>query len=362
MMGYATVQNLPRPVHTYEHAKRLHDQSTPIRGRSPEIRPLGARRDASTYHVQMDGDAVQFVLYRTPVIVYYPDNTIEVKTDGWSSISTHQTLSWVLDLKVNGAKARGKTVITMADGSKHIIDNKSSLLLKKEEGMAGSKHLQVINPQKLMGYRINRKRMNEVRSQYSEFTKYMKGFVSLRTYEETRQQYGRTYTHQAISYSVGEAVDLIGREFRVPNAKLSHKGYYLASFNYFLLDKLPNEVGYSSSYNPNVTGLKDLTEHYNKHTPEFLALCRNGQSEDVKHTSFHKAMMILLATEENYGNGWISANDEDLTNVRTIKNPHSIARFEDIIKRYHRHEVLDCIECQANALPDPTYALWMENK
>jgi hypothetical protein len=310
----------------------------------------------------MNGDAVEFVCYKTPIITYHPDNTIEVKTDGWSSVSTHQMLSWVLNLDVNGSRGGGKTVITMADGSKHIIDNKSSLLLKKEEGMAGAKHLQVINPQKLMGYRINRKRMNEVRSQYSEFTKYMKGFVSLRTYEETRQLGHRTYTHQAISYSVGEAVDLIGREFRVPNAKLSHKGYYLSNFNYFLLDKLPNEIRYMHTYNPNVTVLKDLTEHYNKHTFEFLALCANDQPEDARHTNYHKAMMILLSTEGNYGNGWISANDEDLTNVRTVKEPNFVGRFEGIIKRYHRHEVLDCIECQANALPDPTYALWMENK
>lgn len=354
-MGYATVQRLPRHVHTYEHAKQLHDTIKPIRGSDPQIKPLGARRDASTYHVRMNGlGVVEFVCYNTPIITYYPDGIIAIKSGGWSSVTTHQMLSWILNITVNGAKGGGKTVITMHDNHKYLIDGVTTMKFRLE-----GDNLVTVDAKAPMGYRINRKQMVEVRKQYSEFIKYMKGFVSLRTHEETRQAYGRTYTHQAISFSVAEAVDAMGREFKVPNANLSHKGNYLSNMNWFLIDKLPNEIRYMHTYNEKTD---DLVEHYNKYTPEFLSLCRDGQSEDVKHTNYHKAMMIMLSTEGLYGNGWISANDEDLTNVRTIRDPKFVDRFDGIIKKWHRKEVLNYVQMKAGETPIAQYDEWMQNK
>lgn len=353
-MGYATVQNLPRRVHTYEHAKQLHDGIKPIRGSDPQLRPLGARRDASQYSVRMNGDEVEFVCYKTPIITYQPDGTIKVKSDGWSSITTHQMLSWVLALNINGAKGGGKTVITTHDNHKYLIDSVTTIKFRLE-----GDNLVTVDAEKPMGYRINRKQMIEVRKQYTEFIKYMKGFISLRVHEESRQQYGRTYRFNELSYTVGEAVDAMGREFKVPNANLSHKGYYLCNMNWFMIDRLPSEVRYRNTYNYKPD---DIVEHYNKHTPEFLSLCRNDQDEDMKHANYHKAMMVIVSTEGLYGNGFISANDDDLTNVRTIKDPNFLERFEGIIKRWHRHEVLDYVEMKAGETPIAQYDSWMVNK
>jgi len=80
VMGYATVQRVPR-VHDYAQALRIHDNTKPLRGRSPEIKPLGARRDADTYHVRMNGEAVELVLYRTPVITFMPDDAVVLFVD-----------------------------------------------------------------------------------------------------------------------------------------------------------------------------------------------------------------------------------------------------------------------------------------
>ena len=126
-----------------------------------------------------------------------------------------------------------------------------------------------------------------------------------------------------------------------------------------MLDSLPSEIRYVSSYNPEI---KDLTEHYNKHTFEFLALCANDQPEDARHTNYHKAMMILLSTEGLFGNGYISANDEDLTNVRTVKEPNFVGRFEGIIKRWYRSDVLDYVQLKSGETPIPHYEEWMRNK
>jgi len=346
-MGYATVQNLPL-VRTYAMAKKIHDNTTPIRGRSPEVRPLGARRDASTYSVRMKGDAVEFVLYKTPIITYHPNGEIHLKVDTWSTLSTHQTLSWVLDLKVNGAKSGGKTVITMADGMKYLLGGNEVLKLRLGE----NDELIPIDAPTPKGYRINRKAMGDVRKKYSEFTKYMKGFISLRMHEQSYERYGRNYTQSHIAFSIGEAVEVLGRKLVKPSYA-TDAGYHLDHIDYYAISKLPNEARW-------LRGEANM-EHYNTYTSKFLHLCESHEDENVQHENHYKAMMILLTTEGNFGNGYILANDEDLTNVRSVTNPKLAERFEGIIKRFHRQEILDLVQMKNGEIPNVEYEYWMKN-
>lgn len=361
-MGYATVQNLPRGVRAYEKAKQIHNSIKPIRGRSPEIRPLGARRDADIYKIRMkeggvgeggtELGAIEVVLYKTPIITYYPNGEIHIKTDLWSTPSTHQTLSWVLDLKVNGAKGGGKTVVTMSDGMKYLLGNNEVLKLRLEGNTWGSEYLVPVDAPTPKGYRVNRKAMGEVRKKYSEFAKYMKGFVSLRTHDQSYERYGRHYTHKEISFSIGEAVEVLGRKLVKPNNAIN-AGYYLDHIEYYTISKLPNEVRWLRG---------DATiEHYNEYTSKFLQLCESHEDENVQHANHYKAMMILLTTEGNFGNGLILANDEDLTNVRSIKNPNFVERFEGVIKRFHRREIFDLVDMKHGEIPNAEYNEWMKN-
>jgi hypothetical protein len=88
-MGYATVQRVPR-VHSYAEALRIHSNTKPLRGRAEEIRPLGNRRDADTYWIRKHGDAIELVLYKTPVITFEPDGDVVLFVDSYNSVSTHQ--------------------------------------------------------------------------------------------------------------------------------------------------------------------------------------------------------------------------------------------------------------------------------
>lgn len=173
-MGHATVQNV-KQCFTYADAKRIHDDTKPIRGRSPEIRPLGARRDVGTYSVRMNGEDVEFVLYKTPVITYRPNGDVVVKTDGWCSVSTHQFISQVLNVNCYGS--RSNTVLHLRGQGRHVIPKDKSITMNY--AMSGNWH--ITQSHAIFEHRINRKAANAVRKKYADFLNYAKGMVKLRS-------------------------------------------------------------------------------------------------------------------------------------------------------------------------------------
>lgn len=347
-MGYATVRHVPRCT-DYGNAKRIHDQITPIRGRTPEIRPLGKRRDADEYWARMDGDVVEFVLYKTPVIRFYPEGDIEITVANWSTASTHQFIWHVLNLKAMGRA--GKTVVDFRP-EKVAIDPSSSLLVRMVEGK-----LKPVDAKPLDGYAVNRKAMNKVKAQYKEFIQYIKGFEALRMHDtEVVHNQGTPYemrfSYPLIEYSVQEAVDALGvtPKENTPlrqNTQLSTTNYVNAfAWSYAL--NLPQE---HSRYEPERFKEKSHTQ-----MEALMRLCANDQPEGDKHTNFHKAIMVLLT----HGTHVIAADDGDLTNVRTVRNPKLLATFEGVMKRHHRAEYLDKVQLKNGALPNTTYMLWMQ--
>ena len=173
-MGHQTVKNVKR-CFTYADAKYLHDVTKPIRGREPEIRPLGARRDAGTYSVRMNGEDVVFVLYRTPVITYKPNGDVVVKTEGWSSVSTHQFIQQVLGISCNGVQRN--TVLRLNGGrDKYIIPKNKSITMIHAGG-----NWRITDSHVIYEYRLNRKAANEVRKKYADFLNYAKGVAKLRS-------------------------------------------------------------------------------------------------------------------------------------------------------------------------------------
>ena len=341
-MGHRTVQRLPRFVHTYEHAKMIHDNSKPIRGRVPEVRPLGERRDCDTYHVRMNGEVVEFVLYKTPVISYHPDNTIEIKTGGWDTVSTRQMFSHVLNIGANGQ--RSKTIISIGD--QRYVMGDESMKLKKAEGKHG---LEVLSYADTYGYQLNRKKMNEVRKSYSEFIRYIKTFVSLREQTTTSRRFGFELETTHIDWTVGEAAECIGARWAVPNGQVSMADLYLCNDEWFLFDKLPNE---GHTY----MRFKAAGGSYEDASSKFFALCTNAQDDNTKHTNFHKAMMVMLTA----GQGLIRASADDLTEVRTTRNMNVLKYFELAMKKFHRKEILERVHMAGGKIPNPVYELWMK--
>lgn len=193
-MGHRTVLNVKR-CFTYADAKRLHDSTKPIRGRSLEVRPLGARRDVDTYSVRMRGENVEFVLYRTPVVTYRPNGDVVVKTDGWSSVSTHQFIEQVLGFRCNGVKRNTVLAVKEANGvtRKYIIPKNKSVVLGFQDG-----NWRVAQHDTLYEYRLNRKAANAVRKKYADFINYVKGMVKIRSEMVEPQRWARRQKPYAV--------------------------------------------------------------------------------------------------------------------------------------------------------------------
>ena len=208
-MGYSTVQKV-KQCFTYADAKYVHDKTTPIRGRSPEVRPLGQRRDAGTYSVRMSGENVEFVLYKTPVITYLPNGDVVIKTDGWNSMSTHQFIEQVLGVKCYGARRNPIMEARSADGDVH------KYIIPKDKGITmihagGNWRITQFNT--IYEYRLNRKAANAVRKKYADFLRYIKGMVNLRSEMVEPRRWARRQKPYAVITVTGE--ELSGAQLRV---------------------------------------------------------------------------------------------------------------------------------------------------
>ena len=247
-MGHQTVKNVKR-CFTYADAKYLHDSTKPIRGREPEIRPLGARRDAGTYSVRMNGEDVVFVLYRTPVITYKPNGDVVVKTEGWSSVSTHQFIQQVLGISCSGVQRN--TVLKLNGGrDKHIIPKNKSITMIHAGG-----NWRITESHAIYEHRLNRKAANEVRKKYADFLNYAKGVAKLRSEMVEPSRWARRQNPYAV-------VTLNEQETAMPR---------------FGTEELVRELmGYLSLYQPEET----KHENYNMAFAMALNGCSIGKSGD----------------------------------------------------------------------------------
>lgn len=172
-MGYATVRNIKR-FWSYKEAKEWHDMTKPIRGRKPEIRPLGERRDVDTYSIRMNGDDVECVLYQTPVITFKPDDTVVVWMDKWNSVSTRQFIFQMLNIQANGSG--NSTVLTLRNGEKHVLSASEKMTFHKD----AQNRWVPTETRVLHGYKMDREKANIVKAAYKPFYTYVNSMIKLR--------------------------------------------------------------------------------------------------------------------------------------------------------------------------------------
>jgi len=170
-MGYRTVNHVPS-IYAYAQAKQIHDNIVPIRGR--DIKPLGQRRDGDTYHIRMNGEDVECVLYKTPVVTFHPDDTITVSTNNWNTVSTHQFIWAITGCNCYGS--RGKTVIRIGD--KEYVINEIMRIKHVEDS---SPKWEVLTKEEQYDWAIDRQKANIVRAKYKEFITFVNGGLKLRT-------------------------------------------------------------------------------------------------------------------------------------------------------------------------------------
>ena len=265
-MAFATVSRIYR-IRNYAEAERMYNGVKPIRG-SKDIRPIGARRDAHWYRINRKerltgGYDYEAILYDTPVVTFYPDNTIKVKTGGYATATTMQFIDAVLG--ISSGRQRGSCVFRIG-GRDYVFKGRNVEFTLTYTPNGFTMHNEETHKQ----WTVNRTAANNVRSRYSEFRKYFKGFLSLRT------EVGHRWGHEVTMVRIGvqELVDLLGTTTR-------------DSWNKQKIECINVEPFYSLA-NKQYPNFQQKAEVY-------YDLIRNDQDEEAKQANFYKAAVGYFA-------------------------------------------------------------------
>lgn len=264
------------PLANYNEAFHKWESTKPIRGRGVDVRPLGHRKSADQYKIELLPEGgVACVLYKTAVVTFFEDGDIRILNDDWNSVSTCNFIDEVLwsvrsriynnDLYVGtgqGEFALGKEGIWLR------MNDKGNLEVKTD----------TLKPRYV--HAIDRKRANNVRAQYKPFLDYVSRMCRLKGNDP---------------YPVSE----MARVF----TPLGNMGVLLNNRAY---DKWTDSI-------------KNL----------FTLMKSEGESQ---HDNFYKALLLLA---NSYGNHRYHEPEGYVVTEKKIK-----VALDDLIMGYHRDEVL----------------------
>lgn len=102
----------------YGQAKEWHDKVPPVRGRKIPVRPLGARRYADTYSIEMRGEDVAFLYGGEPVVIWHIDDSLTIHRPKWCSAFEPDKLAHYLPPRLNFLWDKGRFILSnQCDGS-----------------------------------------------------------------------------------------------------------------------------------------------------------------------------------------------------------------------------------------------------
>jgi hypothetical protein len=265
---------VPR-ITTYAEALKKYNNTKPIKGRDNVV-PLGERRDCDTYSIRKNvwTDAMELVLYKTPVIKFTVEDEVVISFGTWSSASTCQFISRVLCINTN--RVRGDVVMHFADGTKAMVRDHEELVLVRRDGRWQPKQKQT-----LYDYRVNRKEANAVRKSVSQFKDYLAGVVKLKGEEVVHHEgsmWEQRYTRVRVTYA--DLVELFGKEEDAhghgrPNVSAWEK----------IIDK-------PKWFRPD--NRVEVWANYRDKTERFFDLVRNDQDDNARHQNYWIAFNILM--------------------------------------------------------------------
>lgn len=353
----STTNALPR-VHEYSHALRLLNTIKPIKGSgcNAGMIPLGARNNVSAYSVRAgktDATDVEFMLYRTPVITFKQDGRIIINTN-----TTHAFISSIL--RVSCYVNKGNTVLEINTDNpeknpKSIVPPTGLVLrcVPQDPGSERSPFLAFDADTKpvIYGYAINRVQNNNVKKRYSKFIKYFKASISLRKIQIEVKSYYITLKpsyYEAIEYTIGEAVDVLGTTQDESILRLDNK--------WNMLYQKPTFTHRLQGWNTYVQWI----EQYDTKCREFFSLIQNDQDEDTRHANFYKAFVILMTASGPRGRDSSRPyRANDLTAVKKVSLSTIKDNFEGVMKMYFAKTILETVVLKDGMPPNKNYTNWM---
>lgn len=214
-LSWRTLRAFPR-LTSYADAEHWEAKTKPIRGRKPEVKPLG-RRNQAYYSIKREenGDICIFV-GSAPVLRYRPDDTLLVYDPGyWNKGTYNEVIRTVagIDTETKDRKMwanvdGGCYLIRPSPRRKYLGDGKwreptdpmPENVFKRVEKFApeyvqprGYLVWSYVNPPALTTHVIRRKEMRMVRERYANFIAYAKAMDSIRERYPQPQEYAEPF-------------------------------------------------------------------------------------------------------------------------------------------------------------------------
>ena len=197
--GHGNCAKIPS-IPNYAKAQEHYNSVVPIRGRNPEVRPLGSMRRYTWYSIEKnnrvveDGFLGQYTttysckLFGTDCVEYYPDGKIAIRTAGWHTPTTMAFINYVTQMFGYIESVKGKWYWNQThDSKKFLISKTTKDLIMLSPDADG--HMIVEEPVKEKKYVISRKAMNVVRKKYEFFRDYCTVMLSMNdSIERTEQE------------------------------------------------------------------------------------------------------------------------------------------------------------------------------
>ncbi len=348
-MGYQTVMAVPR-IADYTEAYRKWNSTKPMRGRSDDKRPLGERRYVDTYSIRKNiwTEAIELVLYQTPVIKFTADDEVVLNYGRWPSASTCQFISRVL-AGVGASRVRGEVVLgfTTADGRviQKLGENEELVLVRSGEGRYGRWQPKEIKT--LFDYRINRREANNVRKDVKQFRDYLQGMVKLM--EDETMMYGQTYKRVTRTYAeLGEVFgyrrELKESMVRVDINEWTRLAEKPQNYNTHLADNEANKTNWAL---------------YNMMSDKFYELVKNDQDENTRHQNYWIAFNILFAYQ-NYVY-WIDENTAHEKKLH-LASEYLEKYLEEILFARFSDRVFKLVELEKGKVPTGRYDKYVRSE
>lgn len=320
---YSTNMRDIKRIQSYEEAKLRYEQIKPIRGRATDIRPLGKRsndsyRIAKQINVLNGQVSYQCILHSTPVVEFMPDGNVEIVMRGWTTASTREFI-WRVTHR-NCTTKNGCSVLHLGAGNDVVLHPSNPTVIRRVEGYSVAWELVSSTP--VYGIQLNKKKANTVRARYSEFEKYVKAMISLRTEEDGD-----------ILMNLQEFIDL-----------------GLCTGNKEALLGWP-ENRWTLAVAKHLAG-----NSFNTFKKEIQPLMVNDQPEDNKHANFYKASLILIAIDRGRFGLRVGRTPGDTFWVNTDA---MLPRFRELVYKWHSDEVFEEVLAPTGVAPSKKYDSWV---
>ena len=267
----------------YDTARKHFETVKPIRGRSPELKPLGSNRAYTQCQIEIDELTwgVSATLYSTQCVTIYPDKTIKLHRDSWLTPSTANFIDAVLPTKFGTVSLRKRRLIYKnASGQEYVIPQSGLMLQASDDWSTADIKIDVNNEPKLYEYKADRKVLNAIRKTIKpllDTVNVMSAMSSNYTIQEVAQ-----YFPDVINDYVAQVNEHKRKMKLKEEGDEEHQNYY----GYFYGTYTIRNLVASKAGLPAIRHLSEMGEYYKKNRTTTANLYRNRKMDTDNVVSY----------------------------------------------------------------------------